>query len=134
MKRRTMWISLLVLALITIAGWYAFTPHVPAVPKQVASVTELETYLDQLVASGNPPGLSVIVVKDGDVVYSNAFGFADQPHQIKATPDTVYHWWSMTKIPTAIAVLQLQEQGKLNLDDEVTKHLSWFEVNYPTNT
>ena len=126
--------SLLVLTLITIAGLYAFAPHVPAVPKQVESVTELETYLNQLTASGNPPGLSVIVLKDGEVAYSNAFGFADKPRNIKAAPDTVYHWWSMTKIPTVIAIIQLQEQGKLNLDAEVTKHLPWFEVNYPSNT
>jgi CubicO group peptidase (beta-lactamase class C family) len=40
----------------------------------------------------------------------------------------------MTKIPTAIAVMQLQEQGKLELDDVVTKHLPWFQVNYPSST
>lgn len=113
---------------------YAFTPHVPAIPKEIGSVTELEAYLNQLTASGNPPGLSVVVVKDGEIIYNNAFGLADGPRNIKATPDTIYHWWSMTKIPTAIAVMQLQEQGKLNLDDEVTKHLPWFEVNYPSDS
>ncbi len=40
----------------------------------------------------------------------------------------------MTKIPTVIAIMQLQEQGKLHLDDEVTKHLPWFEVNYPSRS
>ncbi len=129
-----MLISLLVPVLTTIAGLYIFAPHPPATPKQAANVTELETYLHQLTDSGNPPGVSVIVVKDGEVVYNNAFGFADAPRKIKATPDTVYHWWSMTKIPTAIAIMQLQEQGNLNLDDEVTKYLPWFEVKYPLNT
>lgn len=111
---------------------YAFVPHVPATQKEVESVAELETYLNQLTASGNPPGLSVVVVKDGEVVYKNAFGYADGPRNIKATPETVYHWWSMTKIPTAIAIMQLQEQGKIKLDDEVTKYLPWFEVTYPS--
>ena len=129
-----MLISLLVLILIFIAGLYAFAPHPPATPKQVENITELETYLHQLTDSSNPPGLSVIVVKDGEIVYDNAFGYADAPRKIKATPDTVYHWWSMTKIPTAIAIMQLQEQGKLSLDDEVTKHLPWFEVAYPSST
>ena len=129
-----MLISLLVLILIFIAGLYAFAPHPPATPKQVENITELETYLHQLTDSSNPPGLSVIVVKDGEIVYDNAFGYADAPRKIKAMPETVYHWWSMTKIPTAIAVMQLQEQGKLTLDDEVTKHLPWFEVAYPSST
>jgi len=131
---KKMLISLLVVLLLVTVVLYVFAPHVPATPKQVTTKAELEAYLNQLVASGNPPGVSVLVVKDGEVVYSNAFGYADGPHQVKATPDTVYHWWSMTKIPTAIAVMQLQEQGKLNIDDQVTQYLPWFEVQYPSAT
>jgi CubicO group peptidase (beta-lactamase class C family) len=131
---KKMLISLLVVLLLVSIALYAFAPHVPAVPKQVTNQAELETYLNQLVAAGNPPGLSVVVVKDGEVVYSNAFGYADGPRQIKATPETVYHWWSMTKIPTAVAIMQLQEQGNLSIDDLVTKHLPWFEVKYPSDT
>ena len=131
---KKMLISLLVVMVFVSVGLYAFAPHAPATPKQIANKTELEAYLNQLVASGNPPGLSVVVVKDGEVVYNTAFGFSDGPRRIKATPDTVYHWWSMTKIPTAIAIMQLQEQGKLDLEDVVTKHLPWFEVKYPSST
>lgn len=129
---KKMLLSTLAILLVLSIGLYAFAPHVPATPKQAANVTELEAYLNQLVASGNPPGLSVIVVKDDEVVYSNAFGYADESQNVKATPDTIYHWWSMTKIPTAVAVMQLQEQGKLNIDDEVTKYLPWFDVKYPS--
>jgi CubicO group peptidase (beta-lactamase class C family) len=130
MKRQAMFIFFLVLLIgFTL---YAFAPHIPSVPKDVESVTEMEAYLNRLTASGNPPGLSVVVVRDGEIIYKNAFGYADGLHKVKAAPETVYHWWSMTKIPTAIAIMQLQEQGKLNLDDKVTKHLPWFEVNYPS--
>lgn len=129
---KKMLISLLIALLVTSVALYAFAPHVPSVPKQVKSKAELENYLNQLVASGNPPGLSVVVVKDDQVVYSNAFGYADGPRNIKATPGTVYHWWSMTKIPTAVAVMQLQEHGELNIDDLVTQYLPWFEVTYPS--
>ena len=131
---KKMLLSLLALMVFVSAGLYAFAPHAPSTPKQAMNTTELEAYLNRLVASGNPPGLSVVVVRDSEIVYNNAFGLADGPRQIKATPETVYHWWSMTKIPTAIAVMQLQEQGKLDLDDVVTKHLPWFEVNYPSST
>ena len=125
-------IPTLVVVLVIAAALYALAPHPPKPPLKAASVADLETYLDALAASGNPPGLSVVVVKDGRLVYSRAFGFADGPRNIKATPETVYHWWSMTKIPTAIAVLQLSEQGRLSLDDPVTKYLPWFKVTYPT--
>src|SRR5689334_14582655 len=113
---------------------YAFAPHVPTPPKQVENSTELEAYFNRLVESGNPPSLSVAVVKDGKVVYQKAFGYADAPRGIKATPDTVYHWWSMTKIPTAIAIMQLKERGQLDLDDEVAAYLPWFKVKDPSNT
>jgi CubicO group peptidase (beta-lactamase class C family) len=129
---KKMLLSTLVILLLLSIGLYALAPHVPATPKQVANITELEAYLNRLVDSGNPPGLSVIVVKDDEIVYNNAFGYADAPRNIKATSSTVYHWWSMTKIPTAIAVMQLQEKGKLNIDDEVTKYLPWFDVKYPS--
>jgi CubicO group peptidase (beta-lactamase class C family) len=131
---KKMLISLLIVLVFVSVGLYTFAPHAPATPEQDMNTAELEAYLNRLVASGNPPGLSLVVVRDGEVVYKNAFGLADGPRNIKATPDTIYHWWSMTKIPTAIAVMQLQEQGKLDIKDEVTKYLPWFEVKYPSGT
>ena len=130
MKKVRKWILFIVAILVILsAGVFAFAPHSPAIPAQVTNVTEMESYFNQLVESGNPPGLSVVVVEDGRLVYKHAFGYADRPLGKKSTPDTVYHWWSMTKIPTAIAIMQLQEQGKLNLDDAVTMYLPWFKVN-----
>ena len=123
-KFRNMVLGLVVFLLIALVGLYAFAPHAPSTPKQVKDVAELESYLNRLVQSGTPPGLSLVVLKDGDIVYNNAFGFADGPNHVKADTDTVYHWWSMTKIPTAIAIMQLREQGKVDLDQAVTEYLS----------
>ena len=128
-----MFLTSLIMLLVASAALYAYAPHTPSTPNQVNTVSELESYLNWLTDSGNPPGLSVVVVKNEQILYNNAFGYADKPRNIKATPDTVYHWWSMTKIPTAIAIMQLQEQGKLNLDDAVTKYLPWFDVVYLSN-
>ena len=128
-----MFLTSLIILLVASAALYAYAPHTPSTPNQVNTVSELESYLNWLTDSGNPPGLSVVVVKNEQILYNNAFGYADKPRNIKATPDTVYHWWSMTKIPTAIAIMQLQEQGKLNLDDAVTKYLPWFDVVYLSN-
>lgn len=128
-----MLLGLAIFLLIAVVGIYALAPHPPGTPNQVDNVAELESYLDHLIKSGNPPGLSLVVVKNENFVYNNAFGYADRPKRVKADTDTVYHWWSMTKIPTAIAIMQLREQGKLYLDDPVTKYLPWFEVTDPSD-
>ncbi len=114
--------------LLVIIAW----PKIPEPPDSVKNVTELDAYLEKLVSSGTPQGLSMAIVKNDSIVYSKGFGWADGPRKIQATPQSVYHWWSITKIPTAMAILQLQEQGKLQLDDPVSKHLSFFKVEYPS--
>ncbi len=126
-----MWILLIVIIGMGI-GLYLLAPHPPRTPKQVADVAELETYLQALTEAGDPPSLSLAVVKEGELVYSGAFGLADGGKEIAATPDTVYHWWSMTKMATAVSILQLHEQGKLNLDDPVSDYLPFFTVEYPS--
>ena len=111
-------------------GLYIMMPKTPRPPKNLSNVSQLEDYLEQVVAAGRSPGLSVAVVKDGEVIYANGFGDADGPGNISATKDTVYHWWSMTKIPTAVAVMQLHERGFLDIDDSIKKYLPFFIVTY----
>jgi D-alanyl-D-alanine carboxypeptidase len=124
--------GIIALALVAVAGVMLMRPKPPRPPTTVTSVAELEAYLHTLTAFGTPPGLSLVVVKDGAVVYQRGFGLADGPRHVAATPQTVYGWWSMTKLVTAAAVLQLQEQGKLNIDDEVARYLPFFTVASPS--
>ncbi len=107
---------------------------VPPPPDHISNVSELEAYIQELVDIGIPPGLSLAVVKDGRIIYSRGFGWADRPRGIPAAPESVYHWWSITKIATAIAVFQLQEKGKLQLDDPVIQSLPFFDVEYPSGS
>lgn len=107
---------------------------IPKLPDKVENISEFEEYMNKLVESGTPPGMSLAVVKDDSIIYSKGFGWADEPRKIHATPNTVYHWWSCTKIATAIAILQLQERGNLSLNDPVVRHLPFFEVKYPSDT
>lgn len=126
-----MMIGILVGVLIVAGlGLYIFMPKAPKPTGKLTSTGELEDYLEQVVAAEHPPGLSVAVVKDGRIVYANGFGVADGPGNVIATKDTVYHWWSMTKIPTAIAVMQLHERGLLDIDDPLSKYLPFFKVTY----
>lgn len=111
-------------------GLYIMLPKAPKPPEKINSVSELEDYLEQVVTAEHPPGLSVAVVKDGEVVYANGFGVADGPRNDIASKDTIYHWWSMTKIPTAVAVMQLHERGLLDIDDSISNYLPFFKVTY----
>ena len=120
------------LAVIGFVGVAVLSPSPEPVPEAFASSADLDRYLEDLTESGGPPAISLVVVKDGAMVYNNAFGLADGPNGIPATPDSVYHWFSVTKIPTAIAVLQLVEQGVIELDDEVREYLPFFDVEYPS--
>ncbi len=90
----------------------------------MSSLAELEVYMDELVEFGAPPGMSVVVVKDGAIACERAFGLADGPNAVAATTETAYHWMSMSKMPTAVAIFQLQERASLSIDDKVvaTRH------------
>jgi CubicO group peptidase (beta-lactamase class C family) len=107
---------------------------IPQPPKSIANIQEFEDYIEKLVKDGTPPGMSITVVKKDSIIYSKGFGWADEPRKIHASSKTVYHWWSCTKIATAIAVFQLGEKGKLHLDDPVDMYLPFFKVRYPSGT
>ncbi|WP_264532317.1 serine hydrolase domain-containing protein [Flavobacterium sp. N502540] len=96
------------------------------------SAQSLETKIDQLIASKfkpENPGAVFLSVKKGKVVYRKAFGMANLEMDVQMKPESVFEIGSMTKQFTAVAVLMLAEQGKLKLDDEITK----FIPDYPTN-
>jgi CubicO group peptidase (beta-lactamase class C family) len=132
----TVVIILVVLGLLTGAGYLTLISRPLKPPQSVSGLAELESYLEDLTGynADSPPGLSLVVVKDGRIVYQNAFGMADGPKNIRSTVDTVYNTWSMVKPMTAAAVLQLQEQGLLNIDDPVADYLHFFEVQYPSES
>jgi len=69
------------------------------------------------------PSASVAVVKGGKLVYTQAYGLAHLSPNVKATPEMRYSIGSISKQFTAAAILLLQEQGKLSLDDAVGKYV-----------
>lgn len=73
------------------------------------------------------PGMSAILIKGQKVLWAKGFGFADIENRIPAAPDTVYHIASLTKTFGATLVMQLVEQGKLNLDEPASYYSSDFK-------
>jgi CubicO group peptidase (beta-lactamase class C family) len=66
-------------------------------------------------------GGSAVLVRDGRIVARHHYGFADRAGGRRAGDSTIYHWASVTKTLTAIAVLQLRDRGLLQLDDSITR-------------
>jgi CubicO group peptidase (beta-lactamase class C family) len=76
------------------------------------------------------PGASVGIVYNGKLIYQKGFGFADVKLKIPATPETCYFIASISKTFTAVAIMQLVEKRKINLEDRIEKYLPWFKNPY----
>src|SRR5262245_47863361 len=85
-------------------------------------------WLDGQMLERGLPGVAVGVVSDQELVWATGFGFADVAAKVTMTPQTKFRMASHSKLFTATAVMQLREQGKLRLDDPVSKYLPWFAV------
>ena len=69
------------------------------------------------------PGLSVLVLKDGKVIKEQGYGLANIEHGVPVTPQTVFQSGSVGKTFTAALILLLERDGKLTLDDPISRHL-----------
>ena len=83
---------------------------------------------------GQVPGASLLVVKDGAPVVRRSWGLSDLENRLSATPETNYRLASVTKQFTAVAILQLVQQGKVKLDDPITKYVPGLDTRGTTIT
>jgi CubicO group peptidase (beta-lactamase class C family) len=90
------------------------------------SAKPLDAAIDRAIAERKIVGLVVVVAKDGQVVYRRAAGLADRESGRPMELDTVFRLSSVTKPIVASAAMVLVEQGRLNLDDPVTRFLPDF--------
>jgi CubicO group peptidase (beta-lactamase class C family) len=77
----------------------------------------------------NEPGGTALVVKEGEVIYRKAFGKANLELDVDMKPEYIFRIGSITKQFTACAILKLMEEGKLSLQDDITKYIE----DYPTH-
>ena len=88
----------------------------------------LEWYIPQLMKKHHVPGVSIALVDGEKIVWARGFGYADLEKQIPASATTVYQAGSISKVITAVAVMQQVEQGRINLDEPVQKYLPEFSM------
>jgi len=80
------------------------------------------------------PSLSIAVVLDQKIIYSQAFGYADVDKKIPATTKTIYRIASMTKLFNATMLMQLVERGKVDINDPLVKYIPMYKPKYLPNT
>jgi CubicO group peptidase (beta-lactamase class C family) len=85
--------------------------------------TKIDTAVTQVLSSTKVPSASIAIVKDGRIAYLQAYGLARLSPPMEATPQMQYPIGSISKQFTAAAVLLLAQEGKLTLDDPVSKYL-----------
>ena len=114
----------------TFGALLAALPLTPALAASAADV-QLAQRIDSAIApyyTANQPGATVIVTRDGKTLFRKAYGMADLAKGEAMREDMVMRIGSLTKQFTAAAILMLAEEGKLSLDDDITRHLP----GYPT--
>lgn len=122
--RRAMFSTLAICTILVTAGFSFLVP--PSSPRSLES-QPLDRYFQSEMEAGSISGAEYIIVQDGEVLAKNTFGMVDQ----KGTPltsQTVTNIGGISKSMTTLAVYQLNQAGKIDLDASVTKYLPWFSV------
>lgn len=90
---------------------------------EIARADSLDTFVRDEMLKRRIPGLSIAVLRDGKVVRESSYGFANLETRTSASASTVYEIGSISKQMASEAVMLLVEEGKINLDDPITKYL-----------
>jgi CubicO group peptidase (beta-lactamase class C family) len=90
---------------------------------QVAYADETDDLIQKIMVERKIPGLQLAVIQNGKIIKSRGYGQSNLQHSVNVTNETIFPINSMTKLFTGVAIMQLFEQKKLNLDDEIGKHL-----------
>ncbi len=108
-----------------------------ATPEKLESVKpgkydQVRQYMEPLIRKEmkkqKVPGLSIVLVDDQQVVWAQGFGYADEANEVPATPETIYRVGSISKLFTATAVMQLVEQGRIDIDKPLQTYLPEFSI------
>ena len=103
----------------------------PAAPESVGLSAErlqrLHDGLQQHVAAGKAVGVVALVMRNGRVVFHEAFGQADREAGVAMKPDTIFRIASQTKAFTSVSVMMLVEEGKIGLADPLSKFIPAFK-------
>jgi D-alanyl-D-alanine carboxypeptidase len=91
------------------------------------TIDYIDSWLDLRYKWADIPGFTVLVAKDGKVLFDKAYGYSNLETKEMLQPDHLFRIASQSKTFTATAIMQLQEKEKLRIDDHVIDYLPWLE-------
>ena len=119
---------------LMLAGAAAFAQAAPlpeASPEEVGMSTErlgrIDAAMQKAVDSGELPGAVVLIARDGQLVYAKSFGWQDRAKNIPMANDSIFRLYSMTKPVVSVAAMMLVEEGRLGLQEPVSKYIPEFK-------
>lgn len=126
MAARKLHILFLIWLLFFGHAWRASAAEdLPVTGEPQPALTGFDVWMKSFLDEHKVPGAALAIVKDGKLIYARGFGYADRDAKEPVQPESLFRIASVSKPITAVAVLQLVEQGKLKLDDKVLDHLNY---------
>ena len=114
---------------VTVSGAFAEGP-ITAKPEETgfssAGLARIDAYLKNEIAENRIPGAIMMIQRNGKIAYFNSFGVRDPATKEPMTPDTIFRIYSMSKPITTVAAMMLVEEGKLQLDEPLSKFIPAF--------
>ena len=122
------------LCFLVLAGAAVLAQAAPlpeASPEEVGMSSDrlgrLDAAMHKAVESGELPGAVVLIARDGQLVYAKSFGWQDRDQNIPMRNDSIFRLYSMTKPVVSVAAMMLVEEGKLGLQEPVSKYIPEFK-------
>jgi len=116
---------IIILAILSLSISFSFNQTTQLSPELKDKINQFENFLRYQMVLDKAVGLSMAFFKDQNF-WAKGFGYADLENKVPAKPESSYRLASITKTITAIAVLQLAEQGRLNLDADIRTYVPYF--------
>ncbi|SFA96321.1 serine hydrolase [Clostridium frigidicarnis] len=101
--------------------------------KDISNSKDVQEFMDKFFTSNMQkykiPGSAVVVVKDGKEVFKKGYGYSNLDKKIEVNPDeTLFPAASVSKLFTATAIMQLYEQGKIDINENVEKYIAPYKI------
>ncbi len=102
-------------------------------PDVASNLRLLDAWIESRLAYDNQPAMNIGIVYGQKLIWAKSYGFSDRENRKEASLDDIYLIASQSKMFTAVAILKLRDEGKLQLDDPVSRRLPGFDIknSYP---
>jgi len=97
-------------------------------PEVRGAIAAIDAWIEGVLIYDKVPGISVGIVHDQDLIWSNGYGYSNVAQKRVADADTLYSICSISKLFTSIGIMQLRDADQLRLRDSVNQHLEWFDI------